>query len=137
EIANDAKDFIKETNEIKKVYDVKLLKDGVEVQPDGTIKVKIPYEGIKSPILIRRLEDGTYEQIDYKVENGYLVYETENLGIVSIIGEKEYETSVKGSYTPNIGGAITGDETDITVYIGFICIALGLFSYLLFKQNHI
>ncbi len=61
------KETIKETNEIKKVFDVKLLKDGVEVQPDGVLKVKIPYEGITNPILIRRL-DGTYEKIEYKMK---------------------------------------------------------------------
>ena len=43
-----------ETQEVKKVYDVKLLKDGVEVQPDGILKVKIPYENINNPILIKK-----------------------------------------------------------------------------------
>lgn len=38
EITNDAKEYIEETQEVKKVYDVKLLKDGVEVQSDGTLK---------------------------------------------------------------------------------------------------
>ncbi len=135
EIANDAKDFIEETNEIKKVYDVKLLKDGVEVQPDGTLKVKIPYDGIKNPILIRKNASGTYERVEYKIEGNYLTYETDELGIVSIIGDKEIETSVQGTYTPNIGGAITGDGTNTNLYIGITFITLGMISYLLFKRN--
>ena len=130
------KEIIKETNEIKKVFDVKLLKDGVEIQPDGVLKVKIPYEGITNPILIRRLLDGTYEKIEYKIEGGYLVYETDELGIVSLIGDKEFNSSVQGTYTPNIGGAITGDETNIHFYIGIGFIALGLISYLGFKRNN-
>ncbi len=135
EIKEEMKETIKETNEIKKVFDVKLLKDGVEIQPDGVLKVKIPYEGITNPILVRRLSDGTYEKIEYKTEGGYLVYETDELGIVSIIGDKEFDTSVQGTYTPNIGGAITGDDTNIYFYIGIGFIALGLISYLGFKRN--
>ncbi len=135
EIANDAKDFIKETNEVKKVYDVKLYKDDVEVQPDGTLKVKIPYEGIKNPILLRKNAKGTYERIEFQIEGNYLTYETDELGIVSIIGDKESNTSVMGSYTPNIGGAITGDETNTNIYIGISFITLGMISYLLFKRS--
>ena len=129
------KDFINETNEIKKVFDVKLLKDGVEVQPDGILKVKIPYDGIQNPILMRKNANGTYEKIEYKIEDGYLIYETDELGIVSIIGDKESNTSVMGTYTPNIGGAITGDETNTNIYMGISLITLGILSYLLFKRN--
>jgi len=135
EIAKDAKDFINETNEIKKVFDVKLLKDGVEVQPDGILKVKIPYDGIQNPILMKKNANGTYEKIEYKIEDGYLIYETDELGIVSIIGDKESNTSVMGTYTPNIGGAITGDETNTNLYMGISLITLGILSYLLFKRN--
>ncbi len=135
EIANDAKDFIKETNEVKKVFDVKLLKDGVEVQPDGILKVNIPYDGIKNPILIKKNADGMYEKIEYKIEGNYLTYETDELGVVSIIGDKESNTSVMGTYTPNIGGAITGDETNTNLYIGISFITLGILSYLLFKRS--
>ncbi len=113
EITTDAKEFIEEKQEVKKVYDVKLLKDGVEVKPDGMLKVKIPYEGINNPILIRKNTNGSYEKIHYTIEQGYLVYETEELGIVSIIGDKETNTSVWEHIRPNIGGALTGDETNI------------------------
>ena len=64
------------------------------------------------------LENQTYEKIEYKIEDGYLIYETDELGIVSIIGDKESNTSVMGTYTPNIGGAITGDETNTNIYMG-------------------
>jgi len=135
ETSDNAKEFIKEAAEVKKVYDVKLLKDGVEVQPDGILKVKIPYENINNPILIKKNTNGTYEKIEYKIEDGYLIYETDELGIVSIIGDKESNTSVMGTYTPNIGGAITGDETNTNIYMGISLITLGILSYLLFKRN--
>ena len=40
-----------------------------------------------------------------------------------------------GTYTPNIGGAITGDETNTNIYMGISLITLGILSYLLFKRN--
>ncbi len=135
EIASDAKEYIEEIQEVKKVYDVKLYKDDIEVQPDGILKIKIPYEGIKNPILIRKTTDGNYEKIEYTIEEGYLIYETEELGIVSIIGDKEIETSVQGTYTPNIGGAITGDITDPMSYMIIISISL-LMIVMLMEFKH-
>ena len=38
EVTARIKEFIKETQEVKKIYDVKLLKDNIEVQPNGTLK---------------------------------------------------------------------------------------------------
>ncbi len=133
EITTDAKEFIEEKQEVKKVYDVKLLKDGVEVQPDGMIKVKIPYEGINNPILIRKNNNGSYEKIHYTIEKGYLVYETEELGIVSIIGDKETNTSVMGTYTPNIGGALTGDETGI--HLNLLLMFISFLVLMILKSN--
>ena len=134
EITEDAKEFIEETQEVKKVYDVKLFKDDVEVQPDGTLKIKIPYEGIKNPILIRKNANGEYERIEYKTEEGYLVYETDELGIVSIIGDKEFETSVKGTYTPNIGGALTGDKTNIYLYVIYLIASILIIRFIHYKK---
>ena len=133
EITTDAKEFIEEKQEVKKVYDVKLLKDGVEVKPDGMIKVKIPYEGINNPILIRKNNNGSYEKIHYTIEQGYLVYETEELGIVSIIGDKETNTSVMGTYTPNIGGALTGDETGI--HLNLLLMFISFLVLMILKSN--
>ncbi len=135
EITTEAKEFIEEKQEVKKVYDVKLLKDGVEVKPDGMLKVKIPYEGINNPILIRKNNHGSYEKIHYTIEQGYLVYETEELGIVSIIGDKETNTSVMGTYTPNIGGALTGDETAIILPISQLLFIGMLLIYMMYQNK--
>ncbi|MCI9525228.1 MAG: hypothetical protein HFF01_09435, partial [Erysipelotrichaceae bacterium] len=77
---------------------------------------------------------GTYEKIEYKIEDGYLIYETDELGIVSIIGDKETNTSVMGTYTPNIGGAITGDETNTDIYIEISFISFCIIMYGLCKR---
>ncbi len=46
---------------------------------------------MKESIILFLLKNanGTYEKIEYKIEDGYLIYETDELGIVSIIGDKE------------------------------------------------
>lgn len=100
EVIKEASDEISETQEVKAVYDVKLLENDVEVQPDGTLKVRIPIpEGITNPKLLIKRSNGTYETVTVKEENGYLVYETNELGIVSVIGDK-VDTSVDPEPTP-------------------------------------
>ncbi len=121
EVTSKVKEMIKD-QEVKKVFDVKLLKDNTEVQPDGELRVKIPYQEIKNPILLRKNANGDYERVNFTIEDGYMIYETDELGIVSIIGDKE--TSVMGTYTPNVGGAITGDGTNIYLYFVLIVISL-------------
>ena len=134
EVKEHTKEFTKDIAEVKKVVDVKLLKDGVEVQPDGIIKVKIPYEGIKNPILMKKSVNGAYEKIEYKIEDGYLIYETDELGIVAIIGDNEIETSVKGDYNQNIGGANTGDSTELIMDVVLLCFSIALL-YTMFIQK--
>ncbi len=133
EITASAKDIIEEKQEVKKVFDVKLFKDNIEVQPDGTLKIKIPCEDIKHPILIRKNASGNYERVEYTIEDGYMIYETDELGIVSIIGDKEFETSVQGTYTPNVGGALTGDESNI--YFNFIMVLVSLIGIMYLRRK--
>lgn len=132
-IQSEAEDKISDQQEVKVVYDVKLLEEGVEIQPDGSITVRIPIpEGIENPKLFVKKANGVYEEVKTKVENGYLVYETEELGVVSIIGDKaentipkedpdtkdphtedpdntsKPSTSVQGTYTPNAQQSTSG-----------------------------
>ena len=46
-------------------------------------------------------------------------------------------TDVKGSYYPgdNVGGAITGDETNLLLYINSILFSVGLISYLIYRTQ--
>ncbi len=47
------------------------------------------------------------------------------------------DTDVKGSYYPgdNVGGAITGDSTNLILYINTILLSIGLISYLIYKKQ--
>ncbi|MCI9525234.1 MAG: hypothetical protein HFF01_09465, partial [Erysipelotrichaceae bacterium] len=135
-IQTNAKDIIEEKQEVKKVFDVKLLKDNIEVQPDGTLKIKIPYDQISNPILIRKNANGTYEKINFTIENGYLTYETDKLGIVSLIGDKTEDnskTDVQGNYHQNVGGALTGDGTNM--YINLLMVFGSITTIIYLKRN--
>ena len=47
------------------------------------------------------------------------------------------DPDVKGSYYPgdNVGGAITGDSTNLILYINTILLSIGLISYLIYKKQ--
>ena len=49
------------------------------------------------------------------------------------------DTSVKGQYNPatSMGGANTGDSTDILLYITIVNLSLGIISYLLYKKFYV
>ena len=141
EVSEKAKDLIGEQSVIQ-VFDVKLLKNGKEIQPDGTLKVKIPVKAnIKNPSLLILNETGEYEKVEATYENGYLIYETDHLGQFTIIGDvdnkmnEEPVTDVKGTYYPgdNMGGAVTGDTTNMMMYMGLGCMSIGMMLLILYK----
>lgn len=136
EVDEKAKDLIKNQSVIQ-VFDVKLLENGKEIVPDSRLKVKLPVKtNIKNPKLLILNENGEYEQADVSFEDGYLIVETDRLGQFAIIGninEQEPDnTNAQGYYYPgaNMGGALTGDSTNILMYIGMGCLSLGIFALL-------
>ncbi|MCI8541108.1 MAG: hypothetical protein HFE67_06305, partial [Erysipelotrichaceae bacterium] len=139
EVSEKGKELLSDKQEVKKVYDIKLLQDGKEVQPDETLKIKIPYtEEMANAILVRQKKDGTYEKLNVSIENGYLVYESDELGIVAIIADKENpDKEVQGSYYPgsNTGGALTGDTTSIWYELSICFTALGCILFILSKKR--
>lgn len=69
------------------LFDISLLLDGAEIQPDGKITVSIPlpegYDGAKCKVY--RLEaDGTLTEINTVFENGYLVFETDHFSLYAV-----------------------------------------------------
>ena len=126
EVSEKAKDLIGEQSVIQ-VFDVKLLENGIEIEPDGILKVKIPVKAnIQNPSLLILNEEGEYEKVEAIFEDGYLIYETDRLGQFTVIGDiiDQEPTDVGGSYYPgdnaggaqNIGGALTGDTTNMMMY---------------------
>ena len=140
EVSEKAKDLIGEQRVIQ-VFDVKLLENGKEIEPDGILKVKIPVKAnIQNPSLLILNENGEYEKVEATFEAGYLICETDRLGqftIIGDIGEQEPDTDVDGVYYPgtNVGGALTGDTTNIMMYVGLGCISVGLMLFIVFKRK--
>lgn len=65
------------------LYDISLLKDGVEVQPDGTAKVKIPTDNENAKVY-RIEEDGTATDMNAVYENGCLVFVTDHFSVYAV-----------------------------------------------------
>lgn len=69
------------SGEIECVYDLKLVKNGVAVQPDGTLTVKLRIrEELKDkPFKLFRLHEGRAEKTAYAVEGDYAVVTVDSL----------------------------------------------------------
>lgn len=164
-LMEEAQELIGE-QEVKKIYDVKLFKDELEIQPDGTLKVQIPMpKGITNPKVLLKKSNGTYEEIQGTIKDGYFIYETKEIGTVTILGDaasqeeplpepepsdqnkKEPQTSVQGTYNKGtnppaysnagIGGAYTGDSTSkYWVYLTcFSFLCVIAFLYYIIKRK--
>ena len=120
---------------------MKLLENGKEIEPDDILKVRIPVKAnIQNPSLLILNEDGEYEKVEATFEDGYLMYETDRLGQFTVIGDivdQEPDSEVKGNYYPgdNMGGALTGDATNVMLYMGLGCMSLGMMLLVLFKRK--
>ena len=145
EVGEKAKDLIGEQSVIQ-VFDVKLLENGKEIEPDGILKVKIPVKSnIQNPSLLILNEAGEYEKVEAVFEDGYLIYETNRLGQFTVIGDitDQEPTDVGGSYYPgdnaggaqNVGGALTGDTTNMMIYMGLGCMSIGMMLFIVFKRK--
>ena len=51
--------------------------------------------------------------------------------------QKVHDTDVKGTYYPgdSVGGALTGDNTSLMMYIGFCFTTLGIILFLVYKKQ--
>lgn len=64
-----------------KGFNITLVKDGIEVQPNGKITICIPYSGknVDKIIVYRAENDGHFTDMQAKYEDGYFIFETEHL----------------------------------------------------------
>ena len=67
-------------------YNISLLKDGVEIQPDGTVTVQIPST---NPIakVFRVEEDGSLTDMNAVFKDGFLVFTTDHFSLY-VVGEE-------------------------------------------------
>lgn len=113
---NDFADSLVGNNSSKDydIYNICFVKNDKLVQPNGKVKVYIPIpNNLKGNTctIYRQEKDGSWTDLCARVENNYLVFETDHFSFYAIIGEKA-EISI--SSLPNKLHYSIGDTLDIT-----------------------
>ena len=78
--------------EIVRAFDITMTgKDGVHVQPDGTVKVKLPLDWEKDGVykVYRVNDDGTLTDMNAYREGSHMVFDTDHFSIYVIVDESE------------------------------------------------
>lgn len=78
--------------EVLRAFDITLKnKDGVHVQPDGTVKVKLPLDWTKDGIykVYRVNDDGTLTDMNAYRQGSHMVFETDHFSIYVIVDVSE------------------------------------------------
>lgn len=94
----------------KIVFDISLVKDGAEVQPNGEVTVKIPVpEGMDGSRLkvYREEANGTFTDMNAYFTNGYMVFTTDHFSKYILTAE-ESSSTLKG----DVNGDGTVDAAD-------------------------
>ena len=89
---------------IEKAYDINLLKDDEAVQPSGTVTVKIPCDNPGGKIY-RVESNNSLTNMNAKYENGFLVFEADDLGVYVATSPDIVIGDVDGDGTVNINDA--------------------------------
>ena len=94
------------------VYDITLQSEGVEVQPNGKVKVSIPVPNdldINKLVVYRINDDRTKTEYAVTVENGYATFETDHFSTYVLAEEKTAQ---------GITGEINNETTNETIAEG-------------------
>ena len=68
-------------------YDITLQKDGIAIQPDGAITIKIPSD-VKDCKVMWLKDDGTAEDMNAKYTDGCYVFTTDHLSVYALVLNK-------------------------------------------------
>ena len=68
-------------------YDITLQKDGIAIQPDGAITIKIPSD-VKDCKVMWLKGDGTAEDMNAKYTDGCYVFTTDHLSVYALVQDK-------------------------------------------------
>lgn len=106
------------------VYDVYLQKGNVKVQPDGSIKVYLPYQEESEPIVYQIDEQGQIIELKVKREDPYLTFVTDQLLKYAISNQAqtcpldgiEINIDINGDGKPDVNIDTDGDcEPDLNI----------------------
>lgn len=98
---------------ILKVFDINLKNDGINVQPSGTVKVKLPLDGDKDGKykVYRVNDDGTLTDMNAYRQGNQMIFETDHFSLYVIVEETEHWHNYKPEVT-----APTCTESGFTIY---------------------
>ena len=102
-VEETVKNGIEGNVEVLKAFDINLKNcDGVHVQPDGTIKVKLPNDWSKNGTykVYRVNDDGTLTDMNAYREGSHLVFDTDHFSIYVIVFESTTEEEPETPDTP-------------------------------------
>lgn len=76
---------------VEQVYRISIINEfGEEEEVQDVLRVKIPIQSdVHNPIFYLTKKDGTILKMEGSIEDGYFVFETEELGLLSIVADSE------------------------------------------------
>ncbi len=92
------------------VYDVYLQKGNTKVQPDGSIKVYLPYTDSEDPIIYQIDENGKVTEIKAEKEGNYVTFITDELGKFAISNTAQTNNKDNMCVVGPDGKVESGDE---------------------------
>ena len=101
------------------IYDINLVDaDGVAVQPDGTVKVRIPVpeDWNAADIAVYHVsEDGIMTKLDTTVSDGYITFETDHFSLYALVNTSTAVTDPEPPVTepePSVTEPAPGTDSD-------------------------
>ena len=102
----DEINLILNNGKVISLFDIALTKNGVEVQPEGEITVKIPTDNETSKVY-RKEADGTLTDMNAIYVDGYMVFTTDHFSIYVLAEIKGTETTTPTGTTEPEGSSST------------------------------
>ena len=103
-----------------KAYDISIVADGEKVQPDGYVTVKLPLPekfNAGTTVVYYVDNNGNKTKIDSKIENGFVVFETNHFSEYVLVDESsKIEPPHEHSYTEAITKTATCTEAGVKTY---------------------
>ena len=121
------------------VYDIKLLKNGVEIQPDGKLKITLPLTSEMkaiSELQVVYIDDkGNVTIIPSQLIDGKLVFVTDHFSYYGVIGKEQSIGQIQPETPSKPNSPQTGDTSNTRLYFGLIILSGCLARYGLKKKR--
>ncbi|MGX8834565.1 leucine-rich repeat domain-containing protein [Amedibacillus sp. YH-ame6] len=109
------------------VYDIKLLKNGVEIQPDGKLKISLTLtDAMKAMSELQVVyidENGKVTIIPSQLVNGQLVFVTDHFSYYGVIGKEKSTGQIQPETPSKPSSPQTGDTSNGMLYFGWIVVS--------------